>query len=451
MLGSSSSSKSTGKPVNLVLELPHLLPGVLLVGEVAVRGSLEVDGSSKVEILHKHTGSEVKVLLDDLNELGRRVLGGSVGVNEDGQRLGNTNGVGELNQGSSGKSGLDQRLGDPSGSVGGRSVDLGVVLSGESSSSVGTPSSVGVDNDLSASETGITLGTSDDESARGLDVVDGLVVEQLGGDDLLDDLLENLGSQVLGGDLLRVLGGDDNGVDSLGDGSTVLVDVLNGDLGLGVGSQPSERTVSSSGSQSGVELVGQNDGQGEQLLGLIGGIAKHDTLITSSELLKSLLVVETLGDIGRLLLNGDQHVAGLVVKALLGVVVANVLDGVSHNLLVVQSGLGSDLTEDHDHTGLGGGLAGNLGEGVLLEAGVQNGVRDLVTDLIGVSLTDGSELVCVQLQFRIMWHNIGHVVSWVSTVDNIPLSWNIYNTHSEVKRKVSLAAAVIVSFEVEVC
>lgn len=117
-----------GDPVNLVLELPHLLPGVLLVGEVAVRSSLEVDGSSKIEILHNHTGSEVKVLLDDLNELSRRQLGGSVGVDEDGQRLGNTNGVRELHKGSSGKTGLDQRLGNPSGGVGGGSIDLGEIL-----------------------------------------------------------------------------------------------------------------------------------------------------------------------------------------------------------------------------------------------------------------------------------------------------------------------------------
>lgn len=259
-----------------------------------------------------------------------------------------------------------------------------------------TPSSVGVDNDLSASDTGITLGTTNDESARGLDVVDGLVVKELGGDDLLDDLLENLGSEVLGGDVIRVLGGDDDGVNSLGDGGTVVVDVLDSDLGLGVGSEPAERAVSSGSSHGGVELVGEDDGQGQELLSLVGGIAEHDTLVTGTELLKSLLVVETLGDIGGLLLDGDEHVTGLVVETLGGVVVANVLDGVSDNLLVVEGGLGGDLAEDHDHTGLGGGLASDLGEGVLLEAGIEDGVRDLVTDLIGVSLTDGSELVGVR-------------------------------------------------------
>lgn len=68
--------------------------------------------------------------------------------------------------------------------------------------------------------------------------------------------------------------------------------------------------------------------------------------------------------------------------------VALTLDRVTDDLLVVELSLGRDLTEDHDHTSLGGSLAGDLGVGVLGEAGVEDGVRDLVTDLVGVALSD---------------------------------------------------------------
>jgi len=57
-------------------------------------------------------------------------------------------------------------------------------------------------------------------------------------------------------------------------------------------------------------------------------------------------VVKTLGDIGGLLLNGDKDVTGLVVETLVRVVVTNLLDGVSDNSLVVETGAGGDLTED---------------------------------------------------------------------------------------------------------
>jgi hypothetical protein len=227
-------------------------------------------------------------------------------------------------------------------------------------------------------------------------VVDGLVAEVLGGDDLLDDLLLDLLAELLSGDIGRVLSRDNNGVDALRDNGTVVVLVLNGDLGLGVGSEPGQRTVAASSGHGSVQLVGEEESEGEELGCLVSGITEHDTLVTSTELLESLLVVKTLSDIGRLLLNGDEQVAGLVVKTLGRVIIADVLDGVTDDLLVVELGLGGDLTEDHDHTGLGGSLASNLGEGILPKASIEDSVGNLISDLVGVALTDGLGLVGCQ-------------------------------------------------------
>ena len=162
-------SKKSTLPVRggcLVLELLGLLPAEGLVGtEVTVLGGLEVDGAVEVEFAHDDTGSQVEVLVDDLDELVGRPVGGAVGVDVDRQGLGDTNGVGELNEGTTGELGGDDGLGDPAGEVSGGTVDLGEVLAGESTTTVGTPATVGVDDDLAAGETGITLGTTDDEEA----------------------------------------------------------------------------------------------------------------------------------------------------------------------------------------------------------------------------------------------------------------------------------------------
>jgi len=61
--------------------------------------------------------------------------------------------------------------------------------------------------------------------------------------------------------------------------------------------------------------VGEDEGEGHQLRGLVGGIAEHDALVTGTNVLKPPLLVHTLGNISALLLNGDEDVAGLVVKA----------------------------------------------------------------------------------------------------------------------------------------
>ena len=138
---------------------------------MAILGGCVVDGVGEVQLLDNDTRAEVKVLVDDLNKLLRGLVRGAVCLNEEGQRLSYTNGVGKLDQCATSQLGVDERLGDPAGKVSGGAVDLGVVLSGESTTTVGTPTTVGVNDDLTSSKTGVTLGTTDDEKTGGLDLV----------------------------------------------------------------------------------------------------------------------------------------------------------------------------------------------------------------------------------------------------------------------------------------
>lgn len=158
------------KALELELELLGLLPCEVLVGEVTVLGGLEVDGVDEVELLDDDTGAEVEVVLDNLDELVGGALRGAVCLDEEREGLGDTDGVGQLHECATCELGLNQGLGDPARKVRGGTVDLGVVLSGESTTSVGTPATVGVDDDLTSGETGVTLGTTDDEETGGLDL-----------------------------------------------------------------------------------------------------------------------------------------------------------------------------------------------------------------------------------------------------------------------------------------
>ena len=164
----------------------------------------------------------------------------------------NTDGVRDLDENSSAETGADERLGDPSGGVGGRSVDLGVVLAGEGSATVGAPAAVSVDDDLTAGQTGIGLRAANDEAARRLDVVDCVVVEHLGRDDLVDDLegksekveceinylLAKNGAHLFICDVISVLDGDDNRVDSNWDDGAADDLVFDRDLRLRIRSDP---------------------------------------------------------------------------------------------------------------------------------------------------------------------------------------------------------------------
>jgi len=70
-----------------------LLPCEALVGEVTVLGGLEVDWLGQVEILDNDTRSEIKVGTDDLDQLIGGLVGGTICFDEDGEWLGDTNGV----------------------------------------------------------------------------------------------------------------------------------------------------------------------------------------------------------------------------------------------------------------------------------------------------------------------------------------------------------------------
>ena len=143
---------------------------------MTVLGSLEVDGLGQVKLLDDDTRAQVEVVADDLDELIRGLGRGAVGVDVDREGLRDTDGVGELDESTAGEAGGNKGLGDPAADVGGGSVDLGEVLARESTTTVGTPATVGIDDDLSAGETGITLGATDDEKTGGLDLFSGMSV-----------------------------------------------------------------------------------------------------------------------------------------------------------------------------------------------------------------------------------------------------------------------------------
>ena len=114
-------------------------------------------------------------------------------------------------------------------------------------------------------------------------------------------------------------------------------------LSLGVRPSPRKLLRSSQISDLLVELVGQDDSKRHALLGLISGIAEHETLIASADVVLVSVLVHGLSDIRRLLFHGQEHVARSVVEAFRRRVVADVLDGVTNHLLVVDVRFRCDL------------------------------------------------------------------------------------------------------------
>ena len=79
---------------------------------------------------------------------------------------------------------------------------------------------------LAAGEAGVTLGATNDEAARGVEVVDGLVVHEVGRDDGVDNLLAQGLADLVVLDRVLVLGADHHRVHALRDARAVVQLVL---------------------------------------------------------------------------------------------------------------------------------------------------------------------------------------------------------------------------------
>jgi hypothetical protein len=107
--------------------------------------------------------------------------------------------------------------------------------------------------------------------------------------------------------------------------------------------------------------------------------------------------VNPTGDIGRLLVDANKDLA-VVAGETLGLngreivnegAESDLTNLIADNLFVVKVGGGGDLPEDHNHVVFGGSLAGDLGQGVRSKAGIEDGIGDLIAELVWVPFVDG--------------------------------------------------------------
>ena len=115
-----------------------------------------------------------------------------------------------------GKTVGDQRFGNISSIVCSGSIDLGIIFTGESTSTMWAPSTISVDNNFSSGQTSISEGSSLDELARWVDDDLRILGHHVLWDNLLDHFLNELFSDSLVGHVLVVLGRNEDIVHSGG-------------------------------------------------------------------------------------------------------------------------------------------------------------------------------------------------------------------------------------------
>ena len=386
-----------------------MLPGKIDIraAEVTVGSRLSVDRAAQVQHADDACRTKVKVPADDPDNLLIVDLAGAEGIHIDRGRLRHADRVGELNFHAVRISCRDQVLGDIARRVRRGAVNLRAVLAGEGSAAVTADTAVGIDDNLASCQTGIAVRAADDKTSRRIDKYLGVRVNHRCVHNRIDDILADILVNLFLRDLLVVLGGDDNRLET--DRLIVLI-VLDGNLRLAVCAEIRKRTVLAHLGQPAGQLVCEIDGIRHVFRRLVGGIAEHHALIAGADRLDLRIghlvlsrlkgLVHAHRDIRRLLIQRDKDRAGVRIEAFAGIVIADLPDRIADNLLIIYNSLGRDLAGHQDKTCAGSSLACHTAHGILCHAGIQNRIGYSIADFVGMSFCHRLRRENVLLHFR---------------------------------------------------
>ena len=351
---------------------------------MAVAGGGAIDRLAQVKHLDDAARTQVEVFAYQCHDGLVAELACAKGVDGDRGGLGHTDGVAHLNLTLAGQASSNNVLGDIATGVSRAAVHFGRIFAGERATTVTGHAAIGVHNDLAASEATVAHGAADHEDTGGVDVVQGVLVQPLFRQYRFDDFFHHGFAQLGQLDLRRVLGGQHHGLH----GHRLAVVIAQGDLALGVRTQPRQGAVLAQFCLTLHQTVREIHRCRHQGVGFVGGKAEHQALIACAQILV-FCFVHADGDIGRLLANAVQYCTAGTVEAFFGTVVTDVQDHLANDVFQFHIGIGTYFTGDNGHAGFHQGFHGNACLGVILDDGIQNGVRDLVSHFIGMAFGHG--------------------------------------------------------------
>ncbi len=197
-------------------------------------------------------------------------------------------------------------------------------------------SAVGVHDDLASGDAAIGLWPAQLETARRIDVILCVLVDESLRQHREHDVLDDLVAQVAVLDARRVLSGDQHRVNPLG----LVVLVFNRHLAFAVRPQPGQLFRPAHPFELRRQLVSELNRHRHQLRRLAARVAEHQALVAGALLLvQALAFGDALRNIRTLPADGNQHGAIVVMEAQPGVIVADPADRIPHHLGDIHRGL----------------------------------------------------------------------------------------------------------------
>src|SRR6266511_6080256 len=378
---------------------------VVVTAEVPVRGGLREDRPAQVEVADDRARAQIEVLAHELLDRLHRDVLCPERLHAGRDRMRNSDRVRDVQLATVGQARSDDVLRDVARRVRSRAIDLCRILPRERPTAVARGAAVRVDDDLAPGHAGVAHRPAEHELAGGIDVdevtilVPAPLVVETRIEDRVQDVLDHVLFDRLVVDALRMLRRDEDADDLDRRLPSVRVDlVTDGHLRLPIRAKVSDLPRLANAGKPAADLVRQHDRQRHQLRRLRRRVTEHHPLVARAELVQRIgiagvvlhlvRVLDPLRDVGRLGIDCDDDAARVRVEAECRVRVADAANRLAHDVRDVDVRLRRDLAGDDDEARGDERLAGDAPLRVVAKHGVEDGVRDLVCDLVRMPFGD---------------------------------------------------------------
>ena len=129
-----------------------------------------------------------------------------------------------------------------------------------------------------------------------------------------------------------------------------------------------------------------------KLFSLISCISNHQSLVTSSNFKIFLIEVNRLGNLRALFIYCNNYYSSFVVHSNINMIITNLFDSFSNNLLKINLSLSSNFSEYHTQWIFDSTLASDFRLRIFFKACIEDRVRYVITELVWVA--SGNILRC---------------------------------------------------------
>jgi len=139
--------------------------------------------------------------------------------------------------------------------------------------------------------------------------------------------------------------------------------------------------------------VSEGDRERHQFGGIVARIAKHEALVTGTDVFALIgVVIDTHCNVRALAIERHHNVAAIAVDTPFIVGISDINDRFANDVCVVHDRLGGDFSDNQRETGCNHGFASDTARGVLRQESVEDTVRNAVRQFVWV--THGNRFTC---------------------------------------------------------